>query len=202
MITISIDGKVISTKTNKTILQVAKENNIYIPTLCAFSGLETRSVCRICSVEVKGEAVLSTACSALVKEGMEISTNNENVKTARKVLMTFILAEHGKSDNGQFKKLAQEFGVENVGLELTREADTDRDNIIPDSEYIKFTSALCIYCDRCVSVCKDKIIHRAKKGSAVTLTFGDYNDSLDKTNCVHCGDCVSVCPTGALAEIV
>jgi len=131
---------------------------------------------------------------------MEVLTNNENVKTARKVLMTFILAEHGKSDNGQLKKLAQEFGVENAGLELTREAETD--NIIPDSEYIKFTSALCIYCDRCISVCKYKIIHRAKKGAAVTLTFGDHNDSLDKTNCVHCGDCVSVCPTGALAEIV
>ena len=202
MVTMTIDGKIITTKANKTVLQAAKENNIYIPTLCAFSGLETRSVCRICSVEVKGEAVLNTACSALVREGMEIITNNDNVKTARKVLMTFILAEHGKYDNleGQLKKLSQEFGVENTGLELTTEPETA--NLIPDSEYIKLTSALCIYCDRCIGVCKDKIIHRARKGAAVTLTFGDHNDSLDKTNCVHCGDCVSVCPTGALAEIV
>ncbi|HEC83732.1 MAG TPA: 4Fe-4S dicluster domain-containing protein [Thioploca sp.] len=202
MITMTIDGKVITTKTNKTVLQVAKANNIYIPTLCAFSGLETRSVCRICSIEVKGEAFLNTACSTLVKEGMEIITNNDKVRNARKVLMAFILAEHGKSDNlvGQINKLAQELGVEKARLELTTKPDTA--SILPHSEYIKLTPALCIYCDRCISVCKYNIIHRAKKGATVTLTFGDNNESLDKTNCVHCGDCISVCPTGALAERV
>jgi predicted molibdopterin-dependent oxidoreductase YjgC len=200
MITMTIDGKAITTKNDQTVLQVAKENNIDIPTLCAFTGLETRSVCRICSIEVKGEAFLNTACSTLVKEGMEIITDNDKVRNARKILMTFILAEHGTENLGiKIKELAQKLGGEEARLELTTEQETA--SILPHSEYIKLTPALCVYCDRCISVCKYNIIHRAKRGATVTLTFGDNNESLDKTNCVHCGDCISVCPTGALAEI-
>ena len=196
MITMTIDAKVITTKKNQTVLQVAKENNIYIPTLCAFADLETRSVCRICSIEVKGAAFLFPACSTLVKEGMEIITDNDKVRNARKVIMEFILAEQGETENFgvQIKKLARKFGIEKARLKLT----DDSARFIPHSEYITFTPALCIHCDRCISVCKYHIIHRAKKGATVTLTFGENNESFDKTNCIHCGDCISVCPTGAL----
>lgn len=43
MITITIDGKVIETKSSNTILQAAKEHGIYIPTLCWHEDLAPTS---------------------------------------------------------------------------------------------------------------------------------------------------------------
>jgi NADH dehydrogenase/NADH:ubiquinone oxidoreductase subunit G len=53
-VVLSIDGKKIISDPDKTILEAASENNIYIPNLCHHPDLVPSGVCRMCIVEIKG----------------------------------------------------------------------------------------------------------------------------------------------------
>ena len=74
MVNFTIDGQCIQTEPGKTILQVAKEQGIHIPTLCYHKDLSPTGNCRMCVVEVKGGRFLQAACVTPVWEGMEINT--------------------------------------------------------------------------------------------------------------------------------
>ena len=56
---IQIDGHTIKTEEHKTILDAARDNDIFIPSLCDFQGLEPFTGCRLCIVEVSGKNGLS-----------------------------------------------------------------------------------------------------------------------------------------------
>ena len=60
MINLTIDNKKILTKENKTILEVALENDIYIPNLCYHPDLKPESACRLCVVKIEGRRGIST----------------------------------------------------------------------------------------------------------------------------------------------
>src|SRR6204780_2634095 len=75
--TLLIDGQEISARSGQTILEVAKENDIYIPTLCHLDGLSDVGACRLCVVEIKGNNKLFPACVTSVFEGMVVPTVTE-----------------------------------------------------------------------------------------------------------------------------
>lgn len=75
-ITLQIDGKDISCRSGETILQVARENNIDIPTLCFLEGLTVWGGCRLCMVEIAGSPKLHAACATTCAEGMTVSTTS------------------------------------------------------------------------------------------------------------------------------
>ena len=52
MINIKIDGQELKAEEGQTILEVARENGIYIPTLCYHENLASYGACRLCSVEI------------------------------------------------------------------------------------------------------------------------------------------------------
>lgn len=64
--TLTIDGKEVSASRKQTILEVARENDIEIPTLCHLDGLSDVGACRMCLVEIKGSNKLLPACVATV----------------------------------------------------------------------------------------------------------------------------------------
>ncbi|HVZ17890.1 MAG TPA: 2Fe-2S iron-sulfur cluster-binding protein, partial [Terriglobales bacterium] len=81
--TLKIDGRDCSARAGDTILEVAQENNIFIPTLCHIDGLSNVGACRLCLVEVKGSNKLFAACVTQVQEGMEVTTNSERLQRYR-----------------------------------------------------------------------------------------------------------------------
>lgn len=89
---IFIDGKEIALEGNKTVLQIARENGIYIPSLCYHPKLGPASMCRICVVEVEGVRALQPACSLVPLEGMKIRTASARVIEARKMVVDLLLA--------------------------------------------------------------------------------------------------------------
>ena len=52
--TLMIDDKQVSGVEGETILDVARQNGIDIPTLCNLDGITSSGGCRLCMVEMKG----------------------------------------------------------------------------------------------------------------------------------------------------
>jgi len=93
-IKLAIDGKEIICEPGKTILTVARENDIEIPTLCYDPRLEPYGSCLLCVVEVEGTDKLLLSCTTEARAGMIIKTNNEKIYKARKNALELLLSNH------------------------------------------------------------------------------------------------------------
>ena len=63
VVTLTIDGQDLSARADETIIEVCRENQIPIPSLCYLDGLSIWGACRLCLVEVEGQNRLFAACS-------------------------------------------------------------------------------------------------------------------------------------------
>ncbi|MHB9036679.1 MAG: NADH-dependent [FeFe] hydrogenase, group A6 [Armatimonadota bacterium] len=203
-INLTINGQNIAAETGDTILAAARKAGIYIPTLCYHSDLMPDGVCRVCSVEVKGQRTLCAACCYPVAEGMEVSTHTPKVREARRMIVELMLANHpqecltcSKSGKCELQALAKEFGIQDVRFKGERKIyDVDKSSlsVIRDPEK-------CILCNRCVRTCDDiqsvGALHSANRGWNCTIVPG-MGDDLADVVCVNCGQCINRCPTGAL----
>ncbi len=200
-ISLTIDDQTITVPAGSTLLAAARRLGISIPTLCHFAGQKTRAVCRICSVQRADNGRMVPACATPVEEGMQIETDNDAVVAARRTLMEFILAEHGRcgEPNCAVEQLAEQLGVSHTRFEApSRSAEVNR-----SSDFVMVHPERCIHCDRCVEACgKDqRVIARAGRGATVAVVFDD-DRSMGDSSCTGCGDCVAVCPAGGLLEAV
>jgi formate dehydrogenase major subunit len=94
MIEISLNGKKIKTEPGKTILQLAEEHGISIPTLCHDKELKPFGSCWVCAVEVKGRRGFVTSCGTEIADGMEIVTDSKEIHAARKMALELLLSDH------------------------------------------------------------------------------------------------------------
>jgi bidirectional [NiFe] hydrogenase diaphorase subunit len=205
--TLKIDGRDYSAKSDETILDVARENDIFIPRLCELEGLSTVGACRLCLVEVKGSNKLLPACTTAVDEGMEISTNSERLRGYRKMIVEMLFTEGNHIcsvcvSNGhcELQTMAQTLGVMHIHLPYRnprRQVDASHDRFVLDHNR-------CVLCTRCVRVCDEiegahtwDVMGRGIESKVIT----DLNQSWGSSeSCTGCGKCVQVCPTGALSE--
>ena len=204
--TLVIDGHELSARAGQTILDVARENEINIPTLCHLEGLSDVGACRLCLVEIKGSNKLLPACVATVLEGMEVQTDTERLRKHRRVILELLFAERNHVcavcvSNGhcELQAMAQEQGLTHISLpyrnpELTFDASHER-----------FTADhnRCILCTRCVRVCAE--IEGAHVWDVMgrgidSIVITDLHDDWGSSSCTRCGKCVQVCPTGTLFD--
>lgn len=204
--TLIIDGKDVSARAGQSILEVARENGIDIPTLCHIDGLSDVGACRICVVEVKGSPKLFPACVTTVFEGMEVTTQSERLQKHRRTILELLFAERNHTcsvcvSNGhcELQTMSQKQGLTHVRLPY-------RNPELPvDASHERFTADhnRCILCTRCVRVCAE--IEGAHVWDVMgrgidSLVITDLNDPWGKSTCTRCGKCVQVCPTGALFD--
>ena len=205
--TLKIDGRDFGARPDETILDVARENKIFIPRMCELDGLSTVGACRLCLVEVKGSNKLLPSCVTQVEEGMEVTTNSERLDRYRRMIVELLFTErnHVCADcvsNGhcELQSMAQKLGITHVRFPYRypgEEVDASHDRFVIDHNR-------CILCTRCVRVC-DEIegAHTwdlmGRGGEAKVIT--DLNQAWGSSEtCTGCGKCVHVCPTGALSE--
>ena len=94
MINLTINGKQITAPEGSTILEAARLNDIYIPTLCYDKAVEVYGACGLCVVEAEGIPKLLRSCSAKAADGMVINTESERVVQSRKVAMELLMSAH------------------------------------------------------------------------------------------------------------
>ena len=121
--TLIIDEREVSARAGQTILDVARENEIRIPTLCHLDGLSDVGACRLCLVEIKGSNKLLPACVATVQEGMEITTDTERLRKHRRTILELLFAERNhvcsvcvSNNHCELQSMAQELGLTHIRL--------------------------------------------------------------------------------------
>ena len=223
-ITVKIDGIDYKAKEGEFLLNIARREGVFIPALCYQTGCSPTLACRLCIVEADGKRVY--ACNAKAKEGMDITTNSDEIAIERKSIMQVYDVNHplecGVCDQSGECELQDYTLYMNVNKQEFATPDTLRP--IRDWGLMKYDSSLCIVCEKCVTVCKDMI------GDSVLKTVPRGGEPLDKElkssmpkdayamwnklqksiigtvqednslDCQDCGECIAVCPVGALVS--
>lgn len=91
---IKINGREIVADPSKTILNVARENGIDIPTLCYDPRLPPYGSCLVCVVELRNQNRLVMSCTTPVAEGMDIYTDSELANESRSKALSMLLSNH------------------------------------------------------------------------------------------------------------
>ncbi|HPE16034.1 MAG TPA: [FeFe] hydrogenase, group A [Oscillospiraceae bacterium] len=201
MVTLKIDNQTVTVPEGTSILEAARGAGISIPTLCYLKGLNEIGACRICLVQVKGKEGFVSSCNTPVKEGMEVVTDSEEVKAARKESFQLILAEHEVACGTCVR--AGTCGVQGLARPIGTFA-TPYEKKITHEEWdpdlvLQRDSTKCVNCMRCVAVCdKMQAVHIwENKDGKVRVRDGK---KLAETDCTFCGQCVTHCPVAALKE--
>lgn len=205
-IVVTIDGKQMTTQEGKTVLEVAREAGINIPTLCHHPALEDVGACRLCLIEVEGRRGLSASCVYPVFDGMVVRTNTPEIRNARKDIVELLIARHPQEcltcpRNGscELQALAYQYGIRDVRFKSKVKAD-DKDLSSPA---LIRDPAKCIVCGRCVRMCSSvqavSALDFANRGLATTVGPA-FEGGLNDSPCVSCGQCSRVCPVGAIEE--
>ncbi|MFH1982610.1 MAG: bidirectional hydrogenase complex protein HoxU [Pseudomonadota bacterium] len=205
--TLKIDGRDVSGREDETILIVARQNDIQIPTLCHLEGLSQRGACRLCLVSVEGTARLLPACITRVRQDMVITTTSERIDAYRRKILELIFSERNHVcsvcvSNGhcELQSLAASLGISHVTYPYVY----PRCAVDASHPHFSMDHNRCILCLRCVRVCDEiegahtwDVMGRGSDSRVITDLCDPWAEA---SSCTGCGKCVQVCPTGALTE--
>jgi [NiFe] hydrogenase diaphorase moiety small subunit len=152
-----IDDREIVAKKGQTIVEAAKENGVYIPTLCNFEGVKPKGCCRMCTIKVNNRFM--TACTTPAAAGMEVDNDSSELNDIRKsiVELLFVTGNHfcpscEKSGNCELQALGYRYQMmvpRFPYLYPQKEIDASSPKIIKDQNR-------CILCKRCIKTIKDE----------------------------------------------
>lgn len=202
LIKVTINGQEFETEKGKPLIDVCHENGFGVPSFCYYKDLALQASCRMCLVRIEKMPKLQTSCSITCTDGMNVTTQSEEIEKAQRAMGEFLLANHPLDcpvcDRGgecELQEVIFDWGD-------VEERFTEKKNVQPE----KFLSPIvandpqrCILCKRCTRVCdewmgEDAIEAGNRGANTVIGTYGGW------LNCTQCGNCIEVCPTGTLLD--
>jgi [NiFe] hydrogenase diaphorase moiety small subunit len=197
----TIDGKECGGAKGQTIARAAKENGVYIPTLCLFEGIPPTGTCRICTVKVNGRPM--AACTTPVAEGQHIENDSPELNEMRKAIIELLFVEGNhfcpsceKSGNCELQALAYRFQIMAPRFEYEfsrRELDATPPKLLLERNR-------CILCKRCVKSIRTAdgkaLFAFSNRGNKATINIddalaGQMTDELAQ-------QAMDTCPVGAI----
>jgi len=201
-----LDGNVVETSGDETILQVAKKHQIEIPHLCFKEEYRPDGNCRSCVVEIEGERTLAPSCCRYPKDGMIVKTSSKKAKLNQQIILELLEADLGEKVSSNKRAGSElEFWMKKFNISENRFPKRDKrsDEIDTTNPAINVNLNQCIKCTRCIRACREEqgndVIGLAKRGAESKIIF-DIQDLLGDSSCVTCGECVQACPTDALVS--
>ena len=196
---VTIDGKSCNGIYGQTILEIARQNDIYIPTMCYLTKVSPITACRMCVVNVEGVDGTVLSCQEKAVNGAVIQTDNSELHRHRQNIMKMYDVNHplqcgvcDKSGECDLQNKTLEFGVSSQEF-----AAKDLNRKKKKWGILGYDPSLCIMCEKCVHTCNEVI-----GAAALYIKPGGYKSTIDMkfSRCEQCGDCISVCPVGALVS--
>lgn len=202
----TIDGQTVAFEEGQTVLQVARNRGIYIPSLCYHRKTGPAAKCRICLIEVEGVRGCQPACTTPARNNQIVNTQTPEIQEARRLIVNLLLdsGQHHclsceSSGRCELQEAAYHLGIEHPAFVIgdgTPVSDTS-------AVMIRRDLAKCIKCGRCVVACNQTVVnevldfgYRAHEVSVIC----DDDVPMGESGCVQCGECVQICPVGALID--
>ncbi len=200
-ITVTIDGKVCQAEFGQTILEIARANHIYIPTMCYLTKVMPIASCRMCVVDVEGVEGMILSCQERAVEGAVIHTNSKELYRERQNIMKLYGVNHplecgvcDKSGECDLQNKTLEFGVAEQPF-----AAKDQHRPVQNWGFVSYDPSLCIMCEKCVRVSNEIV-----GTGALQIQSGGYGSTIINIKENHrdmsLGESAAVCPVGALVS--
>ena len=198
-----IDAKEIVAEKGKTVLEAARDNGVYIPTLSNFPGVPPKGGCRMCTIKINNRFM--TSCTTPAAAGMEIESNTSEISNLRKgiVELLFVSGNHfcpscEKSGNCELQALAYKYQMMVPKYPYSfpqKDIDASSPKLIKDQNR-------CVLCQRCMKTIKtdkgERYFSFSKRGSELEVI-------MDPTLCESMTDEVAQlamdnCPVGSILK--
>jgi len=198
-INFTIDGQAVVAQKGESILEVARREGIYIPTMCYLAKTTPNASCRMCVVEVKGVDGFILSCNTPPTKGAKITTNSDSLFHERQNIMKLYNVNHplqcgvcDKSGECDLQNKTLEFEVAEQDFATKEQKRKEKKWGV-----LSYDPYLCIMCEKCTAVCNQVV-----GSEALYIKPGGYKSEIDNhfAECIQCGECISVCPVGAMAS--
>jgi len=200
-ISFNIDGRTCTAEKGLNLIEAAKQNGIFIPTLCHFKQQNPLGSCRVCTVKLNGRAI--AGCTVNIDEGMDIEVNTTELLDTRKAILEMMFVEGNhfcpsceKSGDCEMQNLGYE-----TGIRYTRFPHLFVDRVVDARpERIVVNQNRCIKCRRCIEeiITNDgyKVFSLTERGNN-TLVSIDYEQEA-KLSESQADYAMQICPTGSI----
>ena len=200
-ITVTIDGKECQAIYGQTILEVARANNIYIPTMCYLTKVLPIASCRMCVVDVEGVDGMILSCQEKAVDGAVIQTKTAGLESERANIMKLYGVNHplecgvcDKSGECDLQNKTLEYGIDQQDFTAK-----DQHRPVQNWGFVSYDPALCIMCEKCV-----RVSNEIAGNEALSIKAGGYKSTIvnDKMQLddFSLGESAAVCPVGALVS--
>ena len=200
---IIINGKEIEFEKGMTVLQACELADVEIPRFCYHEKLSIAGNCRMCLVEMEKSPKPIASCAMPAAEGMNIKTNTEFVKKARKGVMEFLLANHPLDcpvcDQGGECDLQDQslfYGFDRSRFSEGKRAVKDKYM----GPLIKTQMTRCIHCTRCVRFAEEiaGVPEIGAIGRGENMQITTYLEQAMTSELS--ANVIDLCPVGALTS--
>ncbi|MFC2107691.1 2Fe-2S iron-sulfur cluster-binding protein [Bacteroidota bacterium] len=199
----TIDGKECLADKGQHILEAAKANGVYIPSLCHVDGVKAAGSCRICNVSVNGRNM--TACTTPVANGMNIANDTPELQEMRKVIIEalFVAGNHfcpacEKSGNCELQAMGYRYTmmVPRFPYEFPDKG------VDAESKYFYHDRNRCILCKRCIRtiVKDDKNVFAFENRGGEHLRVVIDKELASQLTEEEALQAMEICPVGAILK--
>src|SRR4029079_16611270 len=207
MVTLTIDGKVVTVPAGTLIIRAAEQLGIEIPRFCDHPLLDPVGACHQCYVEIEGQRKLFTSCTTTVAPGMVVMTQNTSpqVEDAQVANLEFLLLNHPLDcpicDRGGECPLQDQALTFGPGESRYIEAKRTYPKPLALSPLVGLDRERCVLCARCTRFCDqisgDRFIELFDRGAGEQVAIAPGEDFRSPFS----GNTVQICPVGALTSV-
>jgi len=94
MIKLKINNDQIQVEDGTSVMKAAQQMGIHVPNMCWHDELEHFTSCMLCLVKDQSSGKLFPSCSVKATDGLDVITDDDEIKEARKTALELLLSEH------------------------------------------------------------------------------------------------------------
>jgi len=206
VVTITIDGREVRVPKGMNLIEAASISGVEIPHYCYHKHLSIAGNCRMCQIEVQGQAKLQIACNMTATAGLNVKTHfsSPEVVEAQRATLEFLLINHPLDctvcdQAGHCKLQDYYYEYDTTGSRFI-ENKVHKVKAEPLGPEVVYDGERCIMCTRCVRFCDEVTgtselgaFNRGDKGEIGVYPGRELDNPLS-------GTVVDLCPVGALTH--